>query len=115
VLSRRSFPKLGRRRGGDAMRQTLWVDLLTQRRAVRWWQRQQAEKAAAAWPSAGGRRRGSRPQLGRKGEVGHLSHLDWKERWARLDQKWVERSWAGEGGKMDNASREFGPKLIWAA
>jgi hypothetical protein len=35
--------------------------------------------------------------------------------WARLDQKWGGRSWAGEGGKMDQASREFGPKPIWAA
>jgi hypothetical protein len=37
-------------------------------------------------PSAGQRRRGSGPRLGRKGEVGHLSHLDWKDRWAGLDQ-----------------------------
>jgi hypothetical protein len=36
--------------------------------------------------SAGGRRRGSGPRLGQKGEVGRLSHVDWKERWARLDQ-----------------------------
>jgi hypothetical protein len=29
--------------------------------------------------------------------------------------KWAGRSWAGEGGKMDQASREFGQKPIWAA
>jgi hypothetical protein len=52
---------------------------------------------AAAWPSAGGRRSGSGPRLGRKGEVGRLSYLDWKERWAGLDQKWAGRRWAGEG------------------
>jgi hypothetical protein len=97
------------------MRRMLHVDLLTRMRAVRWWQRHQAEKATAVGPSAGGRRRGSGPQLGRKGEVGHLSHMDWTERWAGLDQKWARRSWASEGGKMDQASREFGPKPIWAA
>jgi hypothetical protein len=54
---------------------------------VRWRQRQQAEKVAAAWPSVEGRRRGSGPHLGRKGEVSRLSHhLDWKERWAELDR-----------------------------
>jgi hypothetical protein len=47
---------------------------------------QQAKKVAVAWPSAGGRRRGSGPRLGRKGEVGRLSHLHWKDRWAGLDQ-----------------------------
>jgi hypothetical protein len=26
-----------------------------------------------------------------------------------------KKNWAGEGGKMDQASREFGPKPIWAA
>jgi hypothetical protein len=28
---------------------------------------------------------------------------------------WAGRSWTGEGGKMDQASREFGPKPILAA
>jgi hypothetical protein len=28
---------------------------------------------------------------------------------------WAGRSWAGEGGKMDQASSEFGPKPSWAA
>jgi hypothetical protein len=32
----------------------------------------------------------------------------------RRKERWVGRSWAGEGGKMDQASREFGPKPIWA-
>jgi hypothetical protein len=73
-----------------------------------------AVAAAAVWPSVGGRRRGSGPRLGRKGEVGRLSHLDWKERWAGLDEKWARWSWAGEGGKIEQAPREFGPKPIWA-
>jgi hypothetical protein len=60
------------------MRRTLRVNLLTQRRAVRW--RQQAEKAAMAWPLAGGRRRGSEPQLGRKAE-------------------WAGRGWQADFGK----------------
>jgi hypothetical protein len=42
--------------------------------------------------SAGGRRTGSGPRLGRKGEVGHLSHLDWKERWAGLDQNGLDEA-----------------------
>jgi hypothetical protein len=41
----------------------------------------------------------------RKGRVGRLGQM----------AAWVGRSWAGEGGKMDQASREFGPKPIWAA
>jgi hypothetical protein len=37
------------------------VRLLARQRVARWRQRQQAEKAAAAWPSTGGRRRGNGP------------------------------------------------------
>jgi hypothetical protein len=50
------------------MRRTLRVELLARRRAVRWRQRQHTKKAAAAWPSAGGSKRGSGPRLGRKAE-----------------------------------------------
>jgi hypothetical protein len=54
--------------------------------------------------SAGPKGRSGPPEpLGLEGEVG------------RTGPKWVGRSWAGEGGKMDQASREFGPKQIWAA
>jgi hypothetical protein len=47
---------------------------------VWWWQWQQTEKAAVAWPSTRGRRRGSGPRLGRKAEwAGHAWQADFRK------------------------------------
>jgi hypothetical protein len=63
------------------MRRRGSVGLLARRRAARWRRQKQAEKAAAAWPLAGGMGRGNRPSwaerpggpagpLGLEGEMG---------------------------------------------
>jgi hypothetical protein len=62
--------------------------------------RKEKRERALAGPKG---RSGPPEPLGLEGEVG------------RTRPKLAGRSWACEGGKMDQASREFGPKPIWAA
>jgi hypothetical protein len=56
-----------------------------------------------------------RASAGPKGRSGPPEPLGLERAVGRTRPKWPRRSWAGEGGKMDQASREFRPKLIWAA
>jgi hypothetical protein len=62
--------------------------------------RKEKRERASAGPKG---RSGPPKPLGLEGEVGQTG------------PKWAGRSWAGEVGKMDQASREFGPKPIQAA
>jgi hypothetical protein len=98
--------KLGRRnrgaahRFGEGERSRRWAAL---RSSV---QQGTGGRASEAWwwrPVDGGARLQCRGR--RKGQVDRLGQM----------VAWAGRSWAGEGGKMDQASREFGPKSIWAA
>jgi hypothetical protein len=88
------------------------TDLEKGKRSRRWAAlRSSVQQGVGGWAGEARWRRlvdgGSRLQYRgrRKGWVGWLGQM----------AAWVEKNWAGEGGKMDQASREFGPKPIWAA
>jgi hypothetical protein len=56
-----------------------------------------------------------RASTGPKGRSGPPEQLGLEREVGQTGPKWAGRRCAGEGGKMDQASREFGPKPIWAA
>jgi hypothetical protein len=71
--------------------------------------------AVAAWAFGRRKEKRERASTGPKGRSGPPEPLGLEGEVGQTRPKWVGRSWAGEGGKMDQASREFGLKPIWAA